>query len=115
MLTSVAISCGVSLRSRPPLPAYGPSVPSRTTTMSISGRVRERAAHAGVEPGGAQVHVVVEFEAQAQQQAALEDSAGHRRVADRAEQDRVVLAQLGPSTDSGSNSPVACQRAAPRS
>ena len=39
--------------------------------------------------------MVVELEAQAQQQAALEDAAGHRRVADRAEQDRVVLAQLG--------------------
>ncbi|CPU66572.1 Uncharacterised protein [Mycobacteroides abscessus] len=34
--TSVAISCGVPVRSEPPLPTYGPSVPSRTTTKSIS-------------------------------------------------------------------------------
>ena len=36
-LTSVAISCGVPLRSTPPLPAYGPSVPPRTTTKSMAG------------------------------------------------------------------------------
>ncbi len=36
-LTSVATSCGVPVRSVPPLPTYGPSVPSRTTTKSISG------------------------------------------------------------------------------
>ena len=35
--TSVATSCGVPLRSTPPLPVYGPSVPSRTTTKSIAG------------------------------------------------------------------------------
>ena len=38
--------------------------------------------------------MVVEGEPQLQQQAALEHAAGHRRVADRAEQDRVVAAQL---------------------
>ncbi len=59
------------------------------------GLAGQRAAHARVEPGRAQVHVVVELEAQPQQQPALQDAAGHRRVADRAEQDRVVLAQLG--------------------
>ena len=34
-LSSVATSWGVPLRSAPPEPAYGPSVPSRTTTMSM--------------------------------------------------------------------------------
>ena len=38
-LSWVATSAGVPLRSTPPAPAYGPSVPSRTTTMLIdSGR-----------------------------------------------------------------------------
>ena len=36
-LTSVATSCGVPVLIVPPLPVYGPSVPSRTTTKSISG------------------------------------------------------------------------------
>ncbi|CPU59803.1 Uncharacterised protein [Mycobacteroides abscessus] len=36
-LTSVATSCGVSTRIAPPLPVYGPSVPSRTTTRSMAG------------------------------------------------------------------------------
>ena len=54
----------------------------------------QRAGHAGIQPGRAQVHVVVELEADPQQQAALEDAGGHGRVTDRAEQDRVVLAQL---------------------
>ena len=38
--------------------------------------------------------MVVELEAQLEQQAALEDAAGHAGVADGAEQDRVVLAEL---------------------
>ena len=38
--------------------------------------------------------MVVELEADAQQQAALEDAGRHRRVTDGAEQDRVVVAQL---------------------
>ena len=38
--------------------------------------------------------MVVELEAQPQQQPALEDAARDRRVADRAEQDRVVAADL---------------------
>ena len=33
-LSWVAISAGVPLRMTPPAPVYGPSVPSRTTTMS---------------------------------------------------------------------------------
>ena len=56
----------------PPLPTYGPSVPSRTTTKSISPRVRQRGGDARVELRRAQVDVVVEGEAQLQQQAALE-------------------------------------------
>ena len=62
--------------------------------MSIGPGAGQRAGHAGVQPGRPQVHVVVELEPQPQQQAALEDARRHRRVADRAEQDRVVLAQL---------------------
>jgi hypothetical protein len=38
---------------------------------------------------------MVELKAQAQQQASLQHPAGHRRVADRPEQDGVVLAQFG--------------------
>jgi hypothetical protein len=56
---------------------------------------RERSADAGIQPGGAQVDVVVELEAQPQQQAALQNATGHRRVADSAEQDPVVLLQFG--------------------
>jgi hypothetical protein len=37
---------------------------------------------------------VVELEPQPQQQATLEDAAGHPRVTDRAEQDGVVAADL---------------------
>jgi hypothetical protein len=55
----------------------------------------QRTAHTGVELRRAQVHVVVELEAQPQEEAALEDAAGHRRVADGAEEDRVVLLELG--------------------
>jgi hypothetical protein len=96
-LTSVATSCGVPTRSAPPLPTYGPSVPSRTTTKSMPfGATRRRRAgwHARVELGRAQVDEVVEGEPQRQQHAALEDAAGHGRVADGPEQDRVVAAEL---------------------
>src|SRR5690606_2250940 len=54
----------------------------------------EGAADARVQLGGPQVDVMVEREPGAQQQAAFEEAAGHRRVADRAEQDRVVLFQF---------------------
>src|ERR1700691_5666742 len=37
MLTSVATSWAVPLRIAPPVPVYGPSVPSRITTKSMSG------------------------------------------------------------------------------
>ncbi len=93
-LTSVAISWAVSLRSRPPLPAYGPSVPSRTATKSISPGRGERAAHPGIEPARTKVHMVIELEAQTQQQTALQDAAGHTRITDGAKQDGVVLAEF---------------------
>ena len=95
-LSWVAISAGVPLRITPPAPVYGPSVPSRTTTMSTdSGRaLASGVGDARVQPHRAQVDVVVEFEPQPQQQAALEHAAGHARVADRAEQDRVVPPDL---------------------
>ena len=54
----------------------------------------QRARHARVQPGRTEVDVVVELEPDPQQQTALEDAGRHRRVADGAEQDRVVLAQL---------------------
>jgi hypothetical protein len=49
---------------------------------------------AGIEPDRAQVDVVVQFEPQLEQQAALQHAAGHAGVADRAEQDRVVPPDL---------------------
>jgi len=58
------------------------------------GVARQWAAHPLVEPARAQVDVVVELETDLQQQATLQHPAGHRGVADRAEQDRVVAAQL---------------------
>ena len=57
-------------------------------------RVRQRGADGRVDLRGAQVHVVVEGEPELQQQAALEHPGRDARVADRAEQDRVVLADL---------------------
>ena len=63
------------------------------------GVARQRTPHARVEPGGPEVDVVVELEAQPQQQAPLEDARREpgvaRLPADRAEQDRVVVADLG--------------------
>ncbi len=54
----------------------------------------QRTAHSRIEPGGAQVDVMVEFEPDPQQQTAFQQAAGHRRIADRSEQDRVVRAKL---------------------
>ena len=97
MLTSVAISCGRAARGRrrrcrrtgPRCPRGRRRSRCRPVRAPASGR-----GHARVELGRAQVDVVVEREAQPQQQPALEDAAGHARVADGAEQDRVVAAQL---------------------
>ena len=55
---------------------------------------RERPGDTGVELDRPVVDVVVELEAQGQQHAALQHAGRHGRVADRAEQDRVVGAQL---------------------
>jgi hypothetical protein len=51
MLTSVAISCDVLVRTVPPLPQYRPSVPSRTTTKSISLPVMTLSASGVGTPG----------------------------------------------------------------
>ena len=64
-------------------------MPSGATRATSSGL-----ADAREELGRAQVDVVVEGEAQRQQHAPLEHAARHARVADGAEQDRVVAAQL---------------------
>jgi hypothetical protein len=56
--------------------------------------VGEGAGHAVEEPGRPQVDVVVELEPQPQQQPPLEDARRDARVTDRAEQDRVVAAEL---------------------
>lgn len=55
---------------------------------------RQRAAHPLVEPTRPQIDVVVQFEADLEQQPALQQSAGHRRITDRTEQDQAVAAQL---------------------
>ena len=52
--------------------------------------VGQGAGHAFVVLGGAQVHVVVEGEAQLEEEAAFEDAGGDGGVADRAEEDDVV-------------------------
>ncbi len=54
----------------------------------------EGALDAGVELHGAQVDVLVELEAKAQQDALLEDAGGHARVADGAKENGIVLLQL---------------------
>ena len=53
-------------------------------------RIRERRGHSREQLGGAEVDEVVEGEAQLQQQPALEHARGHARIADGAQQDRVV-------------------------
>ena len=54
------------------------------------GVARQRPGHTGIQPRRSQVDVMVEHEPDAKQQAALQHTAGHRRVTDRAEQDRIV-------------------------
>ena len=96
---SFATSCAVPRRIEPPLPTYGPSVPSRTTTKSISPGSREGSGSPGVELRRPQVDVVVQFEPQLQQKTALDVGVLQPRIAghspDRAEQDRVVLRDRG--------------------
>ena len=64
-------------------------------------RIGQRRRHARVVHRGTQVDVVVQGEAQAQEQAALEHAGGDRGIADGSQQVRVC--------------PVRCQRSAPRS
>ena len=59
--------------------------------VGVSG---ERTAHPRIKPGWSQIDVMVELEPDPQQQTAFQHAAGHRRIADRAEQDRVVCAQF---------------------
>ena len=59
--------------------------------VGISG---QRACHTRIQPGRPQIDVVVEFEANSQQQATFQHATGHRRVTDRAQQDRIVRTQL---------------------
>ena len=54
----------------------------------------QRAGHSGEQLHRAQVHEMVELEPQPQQQAAFEHAARHPRIANRTEQDRVMVAQL---------------------
>ena len=57
--------------------------------------VRERRRHAGHQPHRAQIDVLVELAAEQDERAPQRDVVGHlRRPADRAEKDRVVLADL---------------------
>ena len=90
----MATSCAVPARIEPPVPVYGPfgALPHHDEVdVGISG---QRACHTRIQPGGPQVDVVVECEADSQQQATLQHAAGYRRVADRAQQDRIVRTQL---------------------
>src|SRR6478609_1192839 len=58
------------------------------------GITRERTVDPGVQPRRTQIDVVVQREPDAQQQATFQHAAGHRRITDGTEQDRVVTAQL---------------------
>ena len=58
--------------------------------VNIAG-VRQRSGHTRVVRGGAQIHVMVQGEAQAQQQPAFEDAGGDRGIADGAEEDDVMI------------------------
>ena len=97
-LTSVAISCGGADAQRATVAGVGPlgALPDDDEVDAVRRDPLdgEGALDAGVEPGRAQVDVVVQGEAQRQQHPALEHAARHARVADRTEQDRVVAAQL---------------------
>ena len=87
---------GVPTRTAPPLPtlralgalAHNDEVDAVRTTSSDG----QGLATPGAELRGAQVHKVIEGEAQREQDATLEDAAGDGRVTDGAEQDRVLAA-----------------------
>ena len=79
-------------RLRPPMPAYSPSVFSRTTTQSmrLGGAVAQRARRRpGSSRTGRDADVLVEALADRQAQTPQADVVGHAGPADRAEVDRV--------------------------
>src|SRR3954454_4730184 len=114
MLTSVATSCGVSLRSTPPLPTYGPSVPSRMHSMSIA-------------PGSASGLATPSNSLAGRRLTWWSSSKRSRSSSPRSRMPGGTLGSpIAPSriascprssstTVSGSSSPVRCQRIAPRS
>ena len=98
----ITVSCTTTSRSvpaniLPPIAEYSPSVFSRTTQKSMSPGLRpdERRRHARHQPHRAQIDVLVELAAEQDERAPQRDVIRHlRRPADRAEVDRVVLADL---------------------
>ena len=98
----ITVSCITTSRSvpgnmRPPIDEYSPSVFSRTTQKSMSPGLRPASGrrHAGHQPHRAQVDVLVELAPELDQRAPQRDVVRHRRrPADRAEEDRVVPADL---------------------
>ena len=60
----------------------------------IGDTARERCRNARKQPGRTQVDVVVELEPQPEQESALQDARRHARVADGAEQDRIMAPDL---------------------
>ena len=93
--TSVATSIGWPWWTRPPTPEYSPSEFSRTMTQfRSSGSQRfSGAVDAGQDARRPHVGVLVEALADLQAQAPQRDVVGDVRVAGRAEQDRVLVAQ----------------------
>ena len=93
--TSVATSIGWPWWARPPTPAYSPSEFSRTMTQSRSfgAAALQRRVDAGQDARRPHVGVLVEALADRQAQAPQRDVVGDVRVAGRAEQDRVLVAQ----------------------
>lgn len=92
--TSVATSWGGALANRAAVArvrALGALADDHEVDLRLAG---ERGLHAREQLGGPQVDVVVEGEAELEQEAALQDTGRHGRVADRAQQDRVVRLEL---------------------
>ena len=94
--TSVPTSSGRPRCTRPPAPAYSPSVFSRTTTQSRSAgpTSRERALDARQQARRADVGVLVEALADREAQAPERDVVGDVGRADGAEVDRIERPQL---------------------
>ncbi len=103
-------------RLRPPSPAYSPSEFSRTTTKSIvSGDpLRNGLSSPGQELRRPHAGVLIEALADRQPQAPERDVIGHLWPADRAEIDRVELAQLVESVWSHHHPMIEVVLASPR-